>query len=47
MLAAGKIAALDPPEQLATGAFDQAVAIKRWHAIESEAARLLAVAAKP
>ena len=45
-LAAGNAAELDPPEQLAVRAFEDAVAVTRWHDIEKEAAAVLAAAAK-
>lgn len=41
-LAAGQIGAFDPPEQLATKAFEDAVALRRWNEIEAEAARTTA-----
>jgi len=46
-LESGTIAALDPPEQLAIKTYEEAVRVKRWNDIESEAARTIAAASGP
>lgn len=45
-LAAGEIASFDPPEKLATGAFEDAVALRRWNNIENEASSAIVAAQK-
>ncbi len=45
-LAAGEIACFDPPEKLATGAFEDAVALRRWNNIENEASSAIVAVQK-
>jgi hypothetical protein len=45
-LAAGEIVGFEPPEDLATKAFEDAVDLRRWNGIEAEAASAVASAQK-